>query len=180
MAEYTEHYSIAKHGPFGEGEALSAYSVVNVAMDTIDDILWEHKGLIDDLEERMDFVESELVRIENKFDEAVEEIHNELTRIENKFDEAVENIEQNIDNIEQNITQIEQTIEANDEAIWNAITQIINKIVGDNDADEDTGDITWGIEGNIAIGNMTLFGNSDMTSYIRARTGTGTNDVRAQ
>lgn len=178
--ELTEHYKIAKHGPFGEGEALSAYSIINPAMDTIDDILWEHKGLIDDLEDRMDNAESELVRIENKFDTAVEEIHNELTRIENKFDEAVENINQQITEVNEHITNVEQQLNDNSEAIWKAINNILVKIAGDNSADEETGEITWEIEGNIAIGNMSLFGNAGLTSYIRARTGTGADDVRAQ
>lgn len=201
--EFTTHYAIAKHGPFGDGEALSAYSIINVAMDTIDDILWTHKGLIDDLESRMDSAEgrldtaeSELVRIENKidqaiseineelqrvenkFDTAVTEINNEISRVENKFDSAVTEINENVDQIEQNITNLTQTVESNDDALWAAINAILDKIVGSNSANSDTGTITWGIDGNIAIGNMSLFGNEGLTSFIRARTGTGSNDVR--
>lgn len=179
MAEYTEHYAIAKHGPFGEGEALSAYSIVNVAMDTIDDILWTHKGLIDDLEARMDAAEARLDALEGRMDTAEENITNIWTNIE-RIDQNIDEIEQNITDIQNNITVIEQTMEENNTNIWNAINNILTKIVGSNTVDEDSGDITWGVTGNIAIGNMSLFGNSGMTSYIRARTGTGTNDVRAQ
>lgn len=191
--EYTEHYAIAKHGAFGTGEALSAYSVINVAMDTIDDILWEHKGLIDALEERMTAVENRVTELENRMDKAEEDITNiyeNIERIDQNIDnieqnitqieQNIDNIEENIDNIESNITNIEQNMETSNENIWSAITQIIEKVVGDNSVDENNGDVTWGITGNIAIGNMSLFGNSGMTSYIRARTGTGTNDVRAQ
>ena len=163
--EYTDHYAIAKHGPFGEGEALSAYSIVNVAMDTIDDILWEHKGLIDALEARMASAETRLTNLESRMSTA----ESNITRID-----------QNIDEIEQNITQIQQDMQESNTAIWNAINNILSKVVGSNSVDQDDGDITWGVTGNIAIGNMTLFGNESMTSYIRGRTGTGANDVRAQ
>lgn len=179
MAEYTTHYAIAKHGPFGEGEALSAYSIINVAMDTIDSILWEHKGLIDALEERMDAAENRLTVLEQRMTTAENNITNIYENIE-RIDQNIDEIEETITNIQNNITNIEQEMEESNTNIWNAINNILTKVVGSNSVDEDSGDITWGVTGNIAIGNMSLFGNSGMTSYIRGRTGTGTNDVRAQ
>lgn len=159
MAEYTEHYAIAKHGPFGGGEALSAYSIVNVAMDTIDSILWEHQRLIDALEERMDNVESELVRIENKFDAAIDRIDQSITEINNDITE----------------------IRADTTSIWNAIEQIVNKIIGGGDVDGGTGDITWPTDDKVAIGTINLYSGS---GYIRSTESTlsspGTDDVRVQ
>lgn len=153
MAEYTEHYAIAKHGPFGEGEALSAYSIVNPAMDTIDDILWEHKGLIDDLEARMDSAESRLTSLENRMSTA-----------------------------ETNITNLQQRLENATEALWTAINNILSKINGNNTVNEETGAISWGIDGSIALGNINIY--SSDAGYIRTTTNTqstpGANDVRVQ
>lgn len=191
--EYTEHYAIAKHGAFGTGEALSAYSVINVAMDTIDDILWEHKGLIDALEERMTAVENRVTELENRMDKAEEDITNiyeNIERIDQNIDnieqnitqieQNIDNIEQNIDQIETNVTNIENKFDVKTDNIWNAITQIIEKVVGDNTVDDESGDITWGTTGNIAIGNISLYGNSARTAYIRTRTTVGANDIEAR
>ena len=199
--EYTDHYAIAKHGPFGEGEALSAYSIVNVAMDTIDDILWEHKGLIDALEARMASAETRLTNLESRMstaesnitriDQNIDEIEQNITRIDQNIDEIEQNItridqnideiEQNIDQVEQNITQIQQEMQESDTAIWNAINNILSKVNGSNSVDEDDGDITWGVTGNIAVGNINLYSG---TGYIRTTPNTssspGSNDVRVQ
>ena len=63
--------------------------------------------------------------------------------------------------------------------VKNAITDIVNKVYGGGTVGED-GHITWGDAGKIATGNMNVFGNEAMTSYVRTVTGTGTNSVRVR
>lgn len=61
--------------------------------------------------------------------------------------------------------------------IDNMIEDVLNKFYGGGSIDED-GNITWGDSNKAAVGNINLFGNSSLTSYIRTRSGTGENDVR--
>lgn len=174
MAEYTEHYAIAKHGPFGEGEALSAYSIVNVAMDTIDDILWEHKGLIDDLEARVTALEQRMSAAEAN----INQINQDISNLENDINNSITNIEGDITTITGDLSDLEGNVGA----IWQAIANILTKINGSNSVDASSGSITWGIDGNIAVGNINLYSSS--AGYIRTTTNTlsspGSNDVRVQ
>lgn len=137
----TEHYGIPEYGPQGTGDPMGVYSVYNPAMVIIDKILFDLKGLIDALEDRMDKVEDRL-----------------------------DNAEDNITNIKQDITEMGNKYDA-------AIQDILNKIYGGGTVGED-GHVNWGDSGTIPTGNMSVFGNSGMTSYIRTRAGVGADDVR--
>lgn len=131
--EYTSRYGIAKHGPYGEKESLSAYSVVNVAMDRIDELFWEFQLKIDEIWDRIGVIEDRL-----------------------------EGCEENITNL------------------WKAVQEIINKIGGD--VDTGTGDVTWDIDGTVAVGNINVYSSS--SGYLRTTSNTlsspGTNDIRVQ
>ena len=59
----------------------------------------------------------------------------------------------------------------------NVVADVLEKFYGGGTID-DEGNITWGDPGKAAVGNINLFGNSALTSYIRTRSGTGENDVR--
>lgn len=61
----------------------------------------------------------------------------------------------------------------------NALQDIVNKVYGGGTVGED-GHISWGDAGKIATGNMNVFGNEAMTSYVRTVAGTGTNSVRVR
>ena len=98
----TQHYGIAKYGPQGTGEPMGVYSVYNPAMDTIDKILFDHKGLIDALEGRMDDAESRL----DGHDTDIAEIRNSLS----KLDQRVTKNETDIDNLEGRVTTNETNI----------------------------------------------------------------------
>ena len=60
----------------------------------------------------------------------------------------------------------------------NVVADVLDKFYGGGEIDEE-GNITWGDPGKAAVGNINLFGNEALTSYIRTRTGTGENDIRA-
>lgn len=98
----TQHYGIAKYGPQGTGEPMGVYSTYNPAMDTIDKILFDHKGLIDALEGRMDDAESRL----DGHDTDIAEIRNSLS----KLDQRVTKNETDIDNLEGRVTTNENNI----------------------------------------------------------------------
>lgn len=59
----------------------------------------------------------------------------------------------------------------------NVVADVLEKFYGGGTID-DEGNITWGDPGKAAVGNINLFGNSALTSYIRTRSGQGENDVR--
>lgn len=158
----TEHYGIAKYGPRGSGDPMAVYSVYNQAMETIDDILFQHKGLIDALEARCDALEERMTSAENR-----------ITSLENRMTQA----ETDIDNLQKSVQQINQTIQQMGNKYDATIQDILNKIYGGGTVGED-GHISWGDSGKIAVGNMSVFGNGSLTSYIRSRSGTGNDDVR--
>ena len=98
----TQHYGIAKYGPQGTGEPMGVYSTYNPAMDTIDQILFDHKGLIDALEGRLDDAESRL----DGHDADISEIRDSLS----KLDQRVTKNETDIDNLEGRVTTNETNI----------------------------------------------------------------------
>lgn len=158
----TEHYGIAKYGPRGSGDPMAAYSVYNPAMVTIDDILFQHKGLIDalearchDLENRMTNAESRIISLENRMTQAETEIGN---------------LRQSVNQINQTITQMGNKYDA-------TIRDILDKIYGGGTVGDD-GHISWGDSGKIAVGNMSIYGNGSLTSYIKTRGTVGNDDVR--
>lgn len=60
----------------------------------------------------------------------------------------------------------------------NVVADVLDKFYGGGTIDEE-GNITWGDPGKAAVGNINLFGNEALSSYIRTRSGTGENDIRA-
>ena len=114
----TQHYGIAKYGPQGTGEPMGVYSVYNPAMDTIDKILFDHKGLIDALEGRMDDAESRL----DGHDTDIAEIRNSLS----KLDQRVTKNETDIDNLEGRVTTNETNISKLDKRVTKNETDIDN------------------------------------------------------
>lgn len=60
----------------------------------------------------------------------------------------------------------------------NVVADVLDKFYGGGEIDEE-GNITWGDPGKAAVGNINLFGNEALSSYIRTRSGTGENDIRA-
>lgn len=109
----TQHYGIAKYGPQGTGEPMGVYSTYNPAMDTIDQILFDHKGLIDALEDRMDDAESRL----DGHDADISEIRDSLSKLNQrvtKNETDIENLggrvtanETNISNLGDRLTTVE-------------------------------------------------------------------------
>lgn len=158
----TPHYGIAQYGPKGEGQAAALYTIYNVAMDTIDQILWQLKQLIDALEERVGDLESRMDAAEER-----------ITNLENRMEQA----ETNISNLQESVTSINAELEA----VWNAIRNIVSHVQGGGTVNEEDGSIEWNTTGTVAVGNMNLYSNG---SYIRTTASTesspGTNDVRAQ
>lgn len=175
----TPHYGIAQYGPKGEGQAAALYTIYNVAMDTIDQILWQLKQLIDaleervgDLENRMDAAEERITNLENRMEQAETNISN--------LQETVENLQQQIDVINENITNIENNVSDLTDSVWAAIEAIVNHTTGGGTVDQESGSISWGLSGQYAIGNMNIYNGS--SNYIRTTANTlsspGTNDVR--
>lgn len=151
----TENYGIALYGARNTGDPMDVYSVYNVAMVTIDGILHQFKDLIDDLERRMDDAESRLDALEERMSEA---------------ESNIENIYEEIDQINTNITNLGNKNKA-------TLEDIIAKIYGGGTIGGD-GHVSWGDPGKVPTGNMSVFGNAGMTSYIRTRAGAGADDVR--
>lgn len=127
----TQHYGIAKYGPAGTGEPMGVYSTYNPAMDTIDRILFDHKGLIDALEGRMDDAESRLdghdsdiAEIRNSLSELDQRVTKNETDIENldgrvttnetsikNLGDRLTTVEGDVANLKQQVSQLQQTVE---------------------------------------------------------------------
>lgn len=170
----TEHYGIALYGPAGTADPMAVYTVYNVAMKTIDDILFQLKGLIDALEARMDDAESRLTALEQRMTNA----ENRITALENRVSEIegdISSIQQQISTINNNISNLTNT----QTAIWNAIRAIVTHTVGGGTVSESNGSISWGTSGSIAVGNMNLYNGSNFIRTTASTSGApGTNDVR--
>ena len=124
----TPHYGIAKYGDRGTHDAMDVYGVYNAAMDTIDKILFDLKGLIDALETRMDNAENRLDAIDQhleRIDQHLERIDNNITNMGNKYDSVIQDI--------------------------------LNKIYGGGTVGGN-GHITWPNDDKIALGNMNIYG----------------------
>lgn len=170
----TEHYGIALYGPAGTADPMAVYSVYNVAMKTIDDILFQLKGLIDALEKRMDDAENRLTALEQRMTSA----ENRLTALESrvsKIEGDISSIKQQISTINNNISNLTNT----QTAIWNAIRNIVTHTVGGGTVSESNGSISWGTSGSIAVGNMNLYNGSYFIRTTASNSSApGTNDVR--
>ena len=176
----TPHYSIPQYGPQGTKDPMAVYSVYNPAMKVIDDILWAFKERMDglearvaDLEGRMDAAEGRLDALENRMDSA----ETRITSLENRMDQAEQNITELGDRITEEVNSLNQTINAMKGDYDATLADIVNKFYGGGIIGSD-GHVSWGDAGKAATGNMNVFGNSGLTSYIRTVSGNGTNSVR--
>lgn len=84
----TPHYSIPQYGPQGTHDPMAAYSVYNVAMKIIDDILFELKGLIDGLDNRLTIVEGDVEQLQQD----VTNINQNIQEMGDKYDAAIQDI----------------------------------------------------------------------------------------
>lgn len=176
----TPHYSIPQYGPQGTKDPMAVYSVYNPAMKVIDDILWAFKGRMDgleqrvaDLEGRMDAAEAEIEALKRRMTQAETDIDN----LENRMDAAEESITNLGDRITEEVNKLNQTINSLKGDYDATLADIVNKFYGGGSIGED-GHVSWGDAGKAATGNMNVFGNSGLTSYIRTVSGNGTNSVR--
>ena len=100
-----------------------------------------------------------------------------IDALEARMDQAEQDIVDLSNRVTQEVNQINQTISSLDSTTATTLTDIVNKFYGGGTIGED-GHVTWGDAGKAATGNMNLFGNSSLSSYIRTVAGTGTNSVR--
>lgn len=181
----TEHYGIAMYGARDTHDPMDVYTVYNMAMITIDGILFDLQGqisankrAIEDLDAKVEKYNQQLNKRIDDLDTKVENYNKQLnTRIDN-LDAKVEKYKNEIDNsitqINQNITNLTNTTDS----IWVAINNILNKIQGGGTADKDTGSVDFGEKnGKIAIGTINLNSGSGI---IKTHEGTFDNDVRVQ
>lgn len=178
----TPHYGIAKYGPQGTQDPMDVYRVYNVAMDTIDNILFEQEGEIADLKRRMDAAEAAIDALDRR--EAAH--YTELTQAITDLDTKVENyntaINNNMDWLESMMGDRFNTVnhdisklDGKTDNIWTAIQNIINKVMGAGSVDKNTGSVSWPQAGTIPVGNINIFSGS---GYIRTRAGEQDNDVK--
>jgi len=172
----TERYGIPEYGPRSTADPMDVYSVYNQAMIIIDGILGSLQDQIVGLMQRMTAAENRLTALEGRMDAAETEIENLKKRVTTaeqniaNLQEAVEQINEHLSQIEQNVTNLAGKSDA-------TLTDIVAKFYGGGSIGED-GHVTWGDSGKAATGNMNVFGNDALTSYIRTVEGTGTNSVR--
>lgn len=152
----TKHYSIPQYGPAGTADPMAVYSVYNPAMKVIDDILWAFKERMDGLEARIAKAEQDIVNLDDRLTEEVDKIN--------------QTIHDEVSNINQTIQEMGDTYDV-------TISDILAKFYGGGTVDDD-GHVKWGDVGKAATGNINVFGNSSLSSYIRTVDGTGTNSVR--
>lgn len=181
---FTPHYGIAKYGPQGDATPMDVYGVYNPAMDTIDQILFDLKGDIDALKQRVAALEQQvesilnrLTGIENRLTNVegdVENIKNDIENIKNtvadldEIKQRVTNLENSVSQIQQQLTTINNSItelRGVDTNIWAAIRNILAHVHGGGTVNVSNGDVTFGTDGIIAVGNMNLY-NDDGARYI--------------
>lgn len=64
------------------------------------------------------------------------------------------------------------------EIVIAALNAIIEKFYGGGTLNEETGAITWGDSGKAVVGNLNIYGNDDLTSYIKSHADPAENDVK--
>lgn len=146
----TTRYGLIKYGPQGTGDPLGVYSAYNPTMDIIDTILGSLQDQIDALEDRVTNLEARMDDAEDRLDQHdthLSQIDNHLTQLDGKTD-----------------------------SIWAAIRNLVNHVYGAGTVDTGTGSISWGQSGNIAVGNMNVYGGGT-ANWIRTDAD-GENDVQ--
>lgn len=174
---FTPHYGIAKYGPQGDATPMDVYGVYNPAMDTIDQILFDLKGDIDALKKRVDAIDQQIQQILNRLENIEQRLTNvegDITEIKNELAD-IDELKQRITNLESDVSTIKQQLviinnninelKDTDSNIWEAIRNILAHVHGGGTVNVNSGDVTFGTEGIIAVGNMNLY-NDDGARYI--------------
>lgn len=179
----TERYGIPEYGPRSTSDPMDVYSVYNQAMIIIDGILGGLQDQIDALKRRMTGAENRLTALEGRMDAAETEIENLKKRV-TTAEQNITNLQGAVDQINEHLSQIDQSISQIEQNVTNlagksdaTLADIVAKFYGGGTIGED-GHVTWGDTGKAATGNMNVFGNDALSSYIRTVEGTGTNSVR--
>lgn len=167
----THHYGIAKYGPQGTADPMDVYRVYNVAMDTIDNILFEHEGEIAALKKRMDAAEAAIDALDKREAAHYTELTESISNLDTKLENFKTEVEQRFETVNNSITKLD----GKTDSIWTAIQNILNKIMGGGSVDKSTGSVSWPQAGTIPVGNINLFSGS---GYIRTRAGEQDNDVK--
>ena len=178
----TPHYGIAKYGPQGTADPMDVYRVYNVAMDTVDNILFEHEGEIAALKRRMDAAEAAIDALDKReaahYTELTQaiasldaKVENYNTALNNKIDKLETSMNEKLETVNNNITKLD----GKTDSIWTAIQNILNKVMGGGSVDKSTGSVSWPQAGTIPVGNINLFSGS---GFIRTRAGEQDNDVK--
>lgn len=178
----TSHYGIAKYGPQGTEDPMDVYRVYNVAMDTIDNILFEQEGEIADLKRRMDAAEDAIAKLDKREQAHYDELTQKITDLDTKVENYKTELENKIDKLEQTMNEKFETVNNNitkldgkTDNLWTAIQNVINKVMGGGSIDKSTGAVSWPQAGTIPVGNINLFSG---TGFIRTRAGEQDNDVK--
>ena len=176
---YTTHYGIAKYGPQGKGKPMGVYDAYNPAMDTIDKILFDHKGLIDALEAALDALTQRVTNLES----ALDALEQRVTKIEGDISDIrsdISSIKNQLATVGSDLTSIKNRLTALEGAqsdLWTAIRNIVSHASGGGTVNQETGAISWGTSGALAVGNINITSGS---GYIRCHAATNqTNDLKA-
>lgn len=167
----TSHYGIAKYGPQGTADPMDVYRVYNVAMDTIDKILFDQEGEIADLKRRIDAAEAAIDALDKREAAHYTELTESISNLDTKLENFKTEVEQKFETVNNNITKLD----GKTDSIWTAIQNILNKVMGGGSVDKDTGSVSWPQAGTIPVGNINIFSGS---GYIRTRAGEQDNDVK--
>lgn len=167
----TPHYGIAKYGPQGTADPMDVYRVYNVAMDTIDKILFDHEGEIADLKRRMDAAEAAIAALDKREAAHYTEVKQDISNLNTKLENFKTEVEQKFETVNNNVTKLD----GKTDSIWTAIQNILNKIMGGGSVDKSTGSVSWPQAGTIPVGNINIFSGS---GFIRTRAGEQDNDVK--
>ncbi len=157
-----------------------------------------------EIENRLDLFEQKITQLQNDFltlktdlYQKFNELNENVTSYLNTFNDKLENLETQVNNkfkqIEQHFTDVENKIENIESNITNVsnnvsslkdiINQILQKIGGSSlKKDGDSYSITWNIGTNDSVlyGNMNVYGNDALTSYIKSHANPKENDVKVK
>lgn len=127
---------------------------------------------------------SDPMAVYSVYNPAMKVIDDILWAFKGRMDELEARIakaEQDIIDLDNRVTEevnnINQIIQEMGDKYDVTISDILNKFYGGGTVGDD-GHVEWGDAGKAATGNMNVFGNSSLSSYIRTVGGTGTNSVR--
>lgn len=160
----TPRYGLIKYGPQGTGDPLGVYSAYNPTMDIIDTIMGSLQDQIDALDGRVTKLEARMDAVEKRLD---------------NHDQHLTTIDNHLTNIDNHLTQLD----GKTDSIWEAIRNIVGHVYGGGSVNTDSGAVTWGATGTVAVGNMNVYGGGADASApnairTRADSTSNTNDVR--